>query len=124
MAVLRASFLVSLSPPMQRIEDGSLIVSCDFCRMDWDGVSPVIEGHRGSIICLECLKLALDSLKIGDSTYKCILCLRDPLPASLARFNHRNSPGTFACADCIHQTADVFDRDPDIAWNWSARPPE
>ena len=109
---------------MQRIEDGSLIISCDFCRTDWDGVSPVIEGHRGAIICLECLKLALDSLITGDSTYKCVLCLRDPLPATLARFSHSASPTTYACRDCIHQTADVFDRDSDIDWQWTARPPE
>src|SRR3954468_3714691 len=104
---------------MQRIEPEGLIISCDFCRTDWDGVSPVIEGHRGAIICLECLKLALENLHSGNSTYKCILCLREPLPPSLARFEHANSPATYACEGCIHQTADVFDRDPDIDWNWT-----
>ena len=108
---------------MQRIEDGSLIVSCDFCRTDLDGQFPVIEGHRGAIICLECLKLALDSLTTESTTYKCVLCLREPLPPTLPRFHHPNAPDTFACRDCIHQTADVFDRDPDINWNWTARPP-
>jgi hypothetical protein len=107
---------------MQRIEDGALIISCDFCRTDWNGQSPVIEGHRGSIICLECLKLALDSLTTGP-TFKCILCLREPLPATLPRWHHSNTPTTFACEGCIHQTADVFDRDPDIDWTWSSRPP-
>jgi hypothetical protein len=106
---------------MQRIEDGSLIISCDFCRTDWNGQSPVIEGHRGSIICLECLKLALGSLTIGP-TFKCILCLREPLPETLARWNHPTTPATFACEGCVHQTADVFDRDPDIEWTWTARP--
>ncbi|HEV8606848.1 MAG TPA: hypothetical protein VGQ99_16005 [Tepidisphaeraceae bacterium] len=108
---------------MQRIEDGALIVSCDFCRTDWDGVSPVIEGHRGAIICLECLKLALDSLTPAGETFKCILCLREPLPATLPRWHHPQNPATHACEGCIHQTADVFDRDPDIDWHWIARPP-
>jgi len=108
---------------MQRIEADGLIISCDFCRTDWDGSSPVIEGHRGAIICLECLKLSLDSLTPAGETFKCVLCLREPLPATLDRWSHPENPTTYACRDCIHQTADVFDRDPDIDWYWSARPP-
>ena len=110
-------------PLMQRIEADGLIISCDFCRTDWDGSAPVIEGHRGAIICLECLKLSLESLAPANETFKCVLCLRDPLPATLDRWNHAETPTTHACRECIHQAADVFDRDPDIDWHWSARPP-
>jgi len=108
---------------MQRIEDGGLIISCDFCRTDWNGQDPVIEGHRGSIICLECVKLALDALIPAKENFKCILCLREPLPPTMPRWNHPQNPTTSACRDCIHQAADVFDRDPDVNWHWSARPP-
>lgn len=107
---------------MQRIEENALIVSCDFCATDWDGASPVIEGHRGSIICLECLKLAIESLATADSPFKCPLCLRDAIPASVARYSHPNRPTTFACQSCIYQTADVFDKDPDINWKWENKP--
>lgn len=108
---------------MQRIEDGALIVSCDFCRTDWNGQDPVIEGHRGAIICLACLKLALDALTPANENFKCILCLREPLPPTMDRWQHPQNPTAGACRECIHQAADVFDRDPDINWTWSARPP-
>jgi hypothetical protein len=107
---------------MHRIENNALIVSCDYCGTDWDGASPVIEGHRGAIICLECLKLALSTLAIGENPFKCTLCLRESIPASVPRFNHPNHPETFACKSCIHQTAEVFDKDPDIDWKWENKP--
>jgi hypothetical protein len=107
---------------MQRIENGGLIVSCDFCGVDWDGRSPVIEGHRGSIICLECLKTGLDGLSTGDQPYQCTLCLRQPIPPAIPRWHHPSHPRTFACRDCIQQTADVFDRDVDVPWTWKSRP--
>src|SRR5215468_443404 len=103
---------------MQRIEDKALIVSCDFCAIDWDGSSPVIEGHRGSIICLECLKIALDGLEPAASDYQCVLCLRESIPSTLPRWSHRNRPSTCACRNCVHQAAEVFDADPDIPWTW------
>jgi hypothetical protein len=108
---------------MQRIEDGALIISCDFCRTDWNGQDPVIEGHRGAILCLECLKLALNALAPANEDFKCVLCLREPIPPTMDRWQHPHSPSTFACRDCIHQAADVFDGDPDVDWTWSARPP-
>jgi len=106
----------------QRIEEGWLIVSCDFCGTDWDGQSAVMEGHRGAIICLECLKVALGNLAPGADAYKCILCLRDPIPAVIARWHHEKHPDVFACRGCVHQAADVFDRDSSIDWIWTDRP--
>jgi hypothetical protein len=106
---------------MQRIEDNALIVSCDFCGTDWDGQFPAIEGHRGAIICLECLKLALGQLAVGEGTYRCILCLREPIPAGVARWHHPNHPQTFACKSCVHQSAEAFDKDADVDWKWEGR---
>ena len=48
---------------MQREEPDGIVILCDFCRRDWDGQEPMIEGHHGSIICLQCLKLALQHQK-------------------------------------------------------------
>jgi hypothetical protein len=108
---------------MQRIEDNNaLIVSCDFCGTDWDGQFAAIEGHRGSIICLECLKLGLNALELPEEEFRCVLCLRDPLPATMRRWHHSNRPRTFACENCIHQAAEAFDKDPDIDWNWENKP--
>lgn len=107
---------------MQRIEDGGLIVSCDFCGTDWDGQSPVIEGHRGSIICLECLKAALKGLAASEDKYQCVLCLREGILPTVKRWSHPNHPDTFACQSCIQQAADVFDKDPDVQWTKTDRP--
>lgn len=107
---------------MQRIEDNALIVSCDFCGTDWDGQFAAIEGHRGSIVCLECLKRALDERIVALDPYSCVLCLRDKIPASTPRWLHLNHPETYACEPCILQAADAFDRDPDIDWKWQNRP--
>src|SRR5215471_13883877 len=103
---------------MQRIEDNALIVSCDFCATDWNGAAPVIEGHRGSIICLECLKRALGEMKHGEGKFNCVLCLREGIAENVDRWEHQNRPGVFACKSCVLQAADVFDRDPDVEWTW------
>lgn len=107
---------------MHRIEEGALIVSCDFCGTDWDGQSPVIEGHRGSVICLSCLQRALKDLAPPDGPYACTLCLRERIPTTVERWAHSNHPTTYACKSCVLQTADVFDRDPDVEFKWTGRP--
>ena len=100
----------------QRIEDGGLIVSCNFCGTDWDGQWAAIEGHRGSIVCLECIKIAIDNQTLGAEPYTCPLCLRDKIPASIPRWSHPNHPEAFACHNCIEQAADTFTKDADIPW--------
>ena len=37
---------------MQREDPEGIVISCDFCRRDWDGQEAMIEGHHGSILCL------------------------------------------------------------------------
>lgn len=101
---------------MQRIEGEFLIVSCDFCGTDWDGQFPAIEGHRGSIICLECLKVALENAGTGEGEFACPLCLRERIRADVPRWSHANRPATFACGGCIDQAADAFTKDPDVPW--------
>jgi hypothetical protein len=103
---------------MQRIEGEYLIVSCDFCGTDWDGQFPAIEGHRGSIICLECLKTALKELAEQEGVYSCVLCLRERIAAVKPRWSHPSHAQTYACQDCVHQAAGAFDRDPDVPWTW------
>jgi hypothetical protein len=107
---------------MHRIEGDGLIVSCDFCATDWDGDSAVIEGHRGAVLCLPCLDLALERLAPGGEEFKCVLCLRERIPVNEARWAHPNRPETYACQSCVHQAADVMDRDSDIDWKWKNRP--
>lgn len=103
---------------MQREQDGGVIISCDFCGEDWDQIKPMIEGHRGSVLCLECLKLALPALERGSSPFNCPLCVRNDIPASTPRWSNPLRPVAIACKDCLHQAARAFDKDPDVDWKW------
>lgn len=100
---------------MQRTEHGYVIISCDYCGTDWDQVRPMIEGHRGSVLCLNCLKLALASMTPPGERYHCNLCIRDGLDQP-----RWTSPatGAHACRSCVHQAAGTFSKDPDVDWTW------
>jgi hypothetical protein len=115
---------------MQRTFDGGIIISCDFCGTDWDpydetNAKPMVEGHHGSIICLECVKLALEQLAVGEGEYRCALCIREGLEPELPRWWHPMpvpsdglNPLAVACRDCVHQAAGKFSKDPDVPWTW------
>lgn len=102
---------------MQRTENGFIIISCDYCGTDWDEVKPMIEGHRGSVLCLNCLKVALTDLQPAAERFFCNLCVREHIPAGTPRWT---SParGTHACESCVKQAAVAFSRDPDVDWTW------
>jgi hypothetical protein len=115
---------------MQRTEQGFIIISCDFCGTDWDEVKPMIEGHHGSVVCLECLRLALDQQATSENKYDCTLCLRT-LPGSKAAYRPPRgedvplpvgaNPIAVACESCINQAAGTFSKDPDVDWKRPAR---
>ena len=102
---------------MQRTVDGGVIISCDFCGTDWDQIKPMVEGHRGSVICLVCLEIALADAQAGDSPFSCTLCLREELDATLPHWPHADRDAVI-CQDCIHQAARQFSKDKDIDWTW------
>lgn len=115
---------------MQRTDGEGLIISCDFCGTDWDPYDetqsrPMVEGHHGSVICLECVKLALAELAAHPGEYRCTLCIRDGIAADVPRWNRADSvtspglnPDALGCRDCIHQAAGKFSKDPDVKWKW------
>jgi hypothetical protein len=84
----------------------------------------MVEGHHGSVICLECMKTALDKMAPAGTEFHCCLCLQDfplgtihwrhPAPAALPGLN----PLAIACKSCIHQAAGKFSKDPDVKWKW------
>lgn len=118
---------------MQRTEAGGIIISCDFCGTDWDPYDetqsrPMIEGHHGSVICLECVKMALREMTPGEGPFFCTLCRHEDLPADLPRWRHphaSSSPGlnaeATACQPCINQAAGRFSKDPDVKWKWERK---
>ncbi len=95
---------------MQRHEDNGVVLLCDFCHSEWDQVKPMIEGHHGSIICLDCLKQARAGSHGGLVPFKCSMCLREPLPTKML---HWEKNGAIICGDCIKQAAKAFAKDPD-----------
>tara|TARA_R110002111_G_scaffold240531_1_gene302212 strand:- start:111 stop:479 length:369 start_codon:yes stop_codon:yes gene_type:complete len=111
---------------MQRNEDGGIVISCDFCGTDWDEEIAMIEGHKGSVLCLACLTQALDNATPAEATYQCTLCLVGQ-PAELKRWLHPNptpSPGLNVgaplCWDCIRLAAKGFHKDPDTDFRWDS----
>ncbi len=106
--------------------EGNLVFRCDFCGSAWDERRPMVEGHRGSLICASCLSIAYTELVHLDSGYApdrkqvCVLCLengRDEL--------HWASPldeTVLACRRCVKQSAGVLHKDPDSPWKKPADP--
>ena len=112
---------------MQRTAaDGGIIISCDFCGTDWDQILPMIEGHHGSVICLDCLKRVLAQASSGDARFRCVMCLREQLPAEMLRWRptkvqeHANPQATI-CGDCARQAAVAFSKDKDVDWTWDRK---
>ena len=116
---------------MQRHEDSGIVISCDFCGTDWDPYdqsysNPMAEGHHGSVICLNCLKAALEEMRADAAgPYDCTMCLMEGLPPDLPRWYHPAplpSPGlneeAIACRACIRQAAGRFNKDKDVNWTW------
>lgn len=108
---------------MQRTEDGGVIISCDFCGTDWEpqtGLPFMTEGHRGSVICLACVKLALQHAAKSDGEFPCTLCLQERSAGTL-RWSNPSKPAALACAECINQAARVLGKDPDVGWKWDGK---
>ncbi|MBO6512608.1 MAG: hypothetical protein JJ974_01415 [Phycisphaerales bacterium] len=112
----------------EKDSEGNLVFVCDYCHQAWSEDRPMVEGHRGSLICGNCLSIAYTQLvhqKLGspvtdDET--CLLCLEngrdDP---------HWRSPmfdEAVACRRCLKQSAGVLHKDRDIAWEKPRDPSE
>jgi hypothetical protein len=90
---------------------------CDFCGRAWDGRSPVVEGHRGGLICGECLAAAYRSLALKDEStategYTCVLCLEQRKEAGWT-----GAAGAVVCRRCAKQSAAVLAKSKDYEWS-------
>tara|TARA_R110002073_G_scaffold118918_1_gene258250 strand:+ start:86284 stop:86631 length:348 start_codon:yes stop_codon:yes gene_type:complete len=107
-------------------DNNELLFKCDFCKMPWADTRPMVEGHRGSLICGQCLSIAYTELIHLDSGYApakgeaCVLCLETD-----RKDLHWQSPiddASIACKRCIKQSAGVLKKDPDNGWTRPADP--
>jgi hypothetical protein len=91
---------------------------CDFCLHHWTPDRPMVEGHRGSLLCGECLTMAYVLAKsphapTATEDAACILCLQHkPGPHGLGP----RADGPIVCAECIEQAARKLEKDKDCDW--------
>ena len=103
-------------------------VLCDFCHREWTDDLPVIEGHRGAVICGHCLAVAWSEMAAGGATTDplasmCTMCREQG--EDRAALDRADEPGWHSpaypesaiCTRCITRAADTLERAPD--WSWT-----
>ena len=100
--------------------DGAEYFVCDFCLNTWSDDRPMVEGHRGALVCSHCLSIAFSELvhlRSGSPVEPgetCVLCLEPDRPGLHWRSPVREE--AIGCIRCIKQSAGVLHKDPDHAW--------
>lgn len=98
---------------------GNDFFKCDFCRRGWSDDRPMVEGHRGSLICGPCLSIAYAEVVLQKSSSQrppgatCATCLED------RDGPHWQSPAfseAYICLRCIKQSSTQFEKDPESGW--------
>lgn len=90
---------------------------CDFCGGTWTEDLPMVEGHKGSLICGACLREAFRRVVVlgensADEGYACALCLLTKPEAAW----RSPATGSTACRWCINRSATMLAKDPDSRW--------
>ncbi len=101
-----------------------IIISCDFCGTDWDQQTAMVEGHHGSVLCLECFKQARKQMTPAARAFDCTLCLQTR-PTDTPHWRHAPfaspppgfNPEAVVCEPCLKQAAAAFHKDPDVPWS-------
>lgn len=91
---------------------------CDFCVRAWDGTFAMVEGHKGSLICQDCLTEAYRALVVSPDpnaavSCDCVMCLE-----------RREQPGWTSakraeatiCLRCCRQGATRLEKDMEGEW--------
>ena len=79
----------------------------------------MVEGHRGSLICADCLTVAYALVVNGGGGEEppegvtCALCLEDRPEKHWQSPLH---PEVFGCKRCINQSARILEKDPEQGW--------
>lgn len=100
--------------------EGNAYFKCDYCRSPWSEDRPMVEGHKGSLICAPCLTVGYAQVVVHQNGVPpgdhgaCTLCLmhKDAEP-------HWSSPideSVLACHECLVRAAVTLDKDPDFDW--------
>lgn len=98
---------------------------CDFCRRCWAQDRPMIEGHRGSLICGLCLAAAHTEVVLNGGGVRlpegetCVLCLA---PKDEPHWRGRAEARPPACKTCIKRSGAMLEKDPDNNWKRPTAP--
>lgn len=104
---------------MHRTDNGGFVTEsiCDYCRKPLADDRLMVEGHQGSLVCVQCLTVAYTEVvvagggAIAPADATCTMCLesreepmwQSPVP-----------PNCWICRRCIKQTAGLMVKDPDF----------
>lgn len=96
---------------------------CDFCRREWDGLSSMIEGHKGSLICGRCLTMAYRALVLeegpaGAEGPVCLMCLEE---RKQSNWRSDAFEDAVICERCVRQAAQALAKDEDSGWTKPAK---
>ncbi len=111
---------------MQRTTPDGIVIACDFTGIDWDEQIPMIEGHRGSVLSLQALAMAVEGAGEAAENFECVMCKR-AYEAGEKSWRHPDppenaNPHAVICWDCIQQADRGFARDPDTPWERQIEP--
>lgn len=111
---------------------------CDYCGNTWGDDRPMVEGHRGSLVCAKCLNLAFDLLWNhapawdGKSQPPPPVSPDQQMPeGALCRMclEHREEPcwqspmeldengAAWLCKRCAKQSVVMLERDPEFGYS-------
>ncbi|TVS07564.1 MAG: hypothetical protein EA423_03830 [Phycisphaerales bacterium] len=101
--------------------EGNAYFKCDYCLSPWSEDRPMVEGHRGSLLCVRCLEVAYRELVVekgegekiatGD---ECRLCLQSNDKP------HWRSPvdeAALLCRSCVKRCAAIMAKDKETDWS-------
>lgn len=106
--------------------EGNEFFLCDFCRRPWSEQRPMVEGHRGSLVCAACLATAytaLVHLQAGEASapgQTCTMCLEH---RAQPHWRSPLYPEALICLRCVRQSATTMEKDPDTGWTRPPPPP-
>ena len=77
------------------------------------------------VICLDCVRHALDAVAEGEAEVECTMCL-SPVQAGSRRWRPQDAAASAnadaaICEGCLKQAAGAFSKDPDVPFVWKRR---
>jgi hypothetical protein len=102
-------------------------VLCDFCHRAWTADMPIVEGHRGAMICGTCLSIAYrqivcDAEAGAGREFYCRMCREEQRDREALNRGGEHGwaspvdPEAVICRRCIKLGAGVLHKDPDYDW--------